>query len=720
MNEAGARAAGNGQSSPGLQMWMGFECSIVRIGDHYRNQIEETGHLIRKTDLAEAFDLGVLKIRFPVLWEMIQPDGQERDWEWTDTWLEEVRGRGIEPIAGLLHHGSGPPSTNLLDPEFPERFARHAAAVAERYPWIETYTPINEPNTTARFSCLYGHWYPHVRSTPAFLRALVNQIRATALAMRAIRKIVPEAKLLQTEDFGIVASTPRLRYQADYENLRRRLGFDLLFGRVDRDHPLYAHLRENGITEAELTAFLDEPCPPDTIGVNHYLTSHRYLDENIGGYPPECRGGNGRHRYSDVAAVRVACGIAPGPEACLMEAWERYRVPLAITEAHNGSTREEQVRWLMDVWRAAESARRQGADVRAVTAWAAAGCYDWNTLLLMRHNTYECGLIDARERPPRRTLSGHAVRSLARTGSFDHPVLDDSGWWQRPDRLHERPAPRRGPGGARRLMIIGKTGTLGRAFVRICEERHLAHVLVGRDQIDIADGGSVAAGLEEFKPWAVINAAGFVRVSEAAARREDCLRENVIGAEVLASACGRLGIPLVTFSSDLVFDGRLSRQMLESDPVSPVCVYGESKALAESRVLTAYPEALVVRTSAFFGPWDRYNLLHIAMLELAAGRAFAASDDVRVSPTFVPDLAGATLDLLLDRASGLWHVANAGSASWFEFLRAGAKALRLDERLLQRSPSTPRCTALASERGLCMPDLDNAIGRFAKLWEGPR
>ena len=78
-----------------------------------------------------------------------------------------------------------------LDPQFPERLADYAARLANRYPWVERYTPVNEPLTTARFSCLYGHWYPHLRNDFAFARALLNQCRAVVLSMRAIRQSIP-------------------------------------------------------------------------------------------------------------------------------------------------------------------------------------------------------------------------------------------------------------------------------------------------------------------------------------------------------------------------------------------------------------------------------------------------------------------------------------------------------------------------------------------------
>ena len=75
----------------------------------------------------------------------------------------QLRELGVRPIVGLVHHGSGPRHTSLVDPAFPTGLAAFARRVAERYPWVDAYTPVNEPLTTARFSGLYGHWYPHGR-----------------------------------------------------------------------------------------------------------------------------------------------------------------------------------------------------------------------------------------------------------------------------------------------------------------------------------------------------------------------------------------------------------------------------------------------------------------------------------------------------------------------------------------------------------------------------
>ena len=144
-----------------------------------------------------------------MLWETISPEHPDQaDFSWHDKRLARLQELEIRPIAGLCHHGSGPRYTNMLDPAWPELLARHAAKVAERYPHLELYTPVNEPLTTARFSGLYGHWYPHGTSYEAFLKILVAECKATVLAMRAIRKVRPDAQLVQTDDMGKTFSTP--------------------------------------------------------------------------------------------------------------------------------------------------------------------------------------------------------------------------------------------------------------------------------------------------------------------------------------------------------------------------------------------------------------------------------------------------------------------------------------------------------------------------------
>ena len=207
-----------------IELWAGPECTVNRVGDVYRDQLELTGFASRLEDIDRLSELGIKRLRFPLLWERSAPLAPDRfDWHWSDERLQRLQELGVAPIVGLVHHGSGPRYTNLLDPLFPQLLADYAQAVAERYPHIDSYTPVNEPVTTARFSGLYGLWYPHHRSDASFVRALLNQMRGTVLAIRAIRAVNPGARLIQTDDLGFTSTPKHLGYQADFENSRRWL-----------------------------------------------------------------------------------------------------------------------------------------------------------------------------------------------------------------------------------------------------------------------------------------------------------------------------------------------------------------------------------------------------------------------------------------------------------------------------------------------------------------
>src|ERR1700759_1774378 len=109
------------------ELWGGIECTINRIGDEYKDQLRYSGHYERSGDMEAIADLGIKTIRYPVLWEKHQPDKNKKiDWQWTDRQLSRIRTLGMTPIAGLLHHGSGPAFTNLSDPDFPYLLASYA------------------------------------------------------------------------------------------------------------------------------------------------------------------------------------------------------------------------------------------------------------------------------------------------------------------------------------------------------------------------------------------------------------------------------------------------------------------------------------------------------------------------------------------------------------------------------------------------------------------
>uniref|UniRef100_UPI00061A00E6 SDR family oxidoreductase n=1 Tax=Hymenobacter terrenus TaxID=1629124 RepID=UPI00061A00E6 len=146
----------------------------------------------------------------------------------------------------------------------------------------------------------------------------------------------------------------------------------------------------------------------------------------------------------------------------------------------------------------------------------------------------------------------------------------------------------------RSLLMAGAHGTLGRAMSRICHTRGLVTVALGRDELDVISPTSVERVLDAVRPWAVVNAAGYVRVDEAENDAGQCFSENATGPSVLATACAQRELPFLTFSSDLVFDGQQAGPYTESSPPNPLNVYGRSKLAAEQRVLAVHPAALVV------------------------------------------------------------------------------------------------------------------------------
>jgi dTDP-4-dehydrorhamnose reductase len=721
-------------SSRALELWGGLECTVNRVADQYFSQLERNGHATRPSDIELFSSLGIKAIRYPVLWERTAPDGiAQADWSWPDERLPALRAAGVTPIAGLLHHGSGPPHTSLADPAFPGQLAEFAGAVAQRYPWLEYYTPVNEPLTTARFSGLYGIWYPHGRDDRTFIQTLLNQCRAVVLCMRAVRAVNPDAKLVQTDDLGKYYGTPEMAGLVEFYNHRRWLSWDLLCGKVGEDHALWGYLTASGVDPAEILWFRDNPCPPDIIGANYYITSERWVDHRAERYPQRYAGQVDGKAIADIETARALATPLPGIAPLLEEAWERYRLPIAVTEVHIDACREDQLRWLLEIWDGSGQARQKGVDVRAVTVWSLLGSFDWNCLVQECRGYYESGPFDVRSPSPRPTALTQLMRELASGSPLSHPVLRGKGWWRRPGRFFCKPLPTRATPTSisadghhllgktmAPILIAGGNGALGRAFARICERRDLAYRLLTRQEMDIADPQSVDAAVRHYRPWAVVNAGGFARIDDAERDRERCFRDNATGPAVLAASCAREGVHLLTFSSHHVFDGARQAPYIESDTVAPLNVYGHSKAEAERRVLELHPDTLVVRSSAFFSPWEHGNFIAQALGALEHGQPFMAADDVTISPTYVPDLVYACLDLLIDRERGVWHLTSGQPLTWAEFALKAAELAGVDVSRLERQPlarhgklaARPLYSALHSERALLLPSLHSALTRY--------
>jgi len=221
-------------------------------------------------------------------------------------------------------------------------------------------------------------------------------------------------------------------------------------------------------------------------------------------------------------------------------------------------------------------------------------------------------------------------------------------------------------------LVLGSQGTLGAQLLRLCP------TTIGwdRQDVDVRDFPALRSKILSLDrlPEAVVNCVAFNDVDGAEERPSDAFALNADFPGALASFASELKIPLVHYSTNYVFDGQKG-EYAESDPPSPLSIYGKSKWRGEQLVLDAGGPCYVVRTAVIFGPKGASELSKRSfvdiMLDLGSKRDTiqAVSDEIN-SVTYAPDLAAATVRLLADRpAPGVYHLTNSGGASWFDFAR---------------------------------------------------
>ena len=216
-----------------------------------------------------------------------------------------------------------------------------------------------------------------------------------------------------------------------------------------------------------------------------------------------------------------------------------------------------------------------------------------------------------------------------------------------------------------KALITGAGGQLGQALRRTAPAE--AHVTaVSRADLDIADAVAVADTLAAVTPTVVINAAAFTAVDRAETEYDAAMRANRDGPAVLAKACEERGIHLIHLSTDFVFDGSAAKPIAPDAPVSPIGVYGVSKAAGEEAVLASKVEAAIVRTAWVYGH-GAPNFV-ATMLRLAGqGRDLRVVADQVGTPTHTDSLARACWAMAQLRVTGIYHFTDAGVASWYDF-----------------------------------------------------
>jgi dTDP-4-dehydrorhamnose reductase len=223
----------------------------------------------------------------------------------------------------------------------------------------------------------------------------------------------------------------------------------------------------------------------------------------------------------------------------------------------------------------------------------------------------------------------------------------------------------------RKILVTGGDGLLAYAL-RELRSPDCHFVFLSRSDFDLTAPSGMAAQLDKIAPHVVINTAAYNQVDRCEIERELSWNVNATGPQSLAEFCARAGIRLVHYGTDYVFDGEKESPYLETDVPNPLNHYAAGKLAGEQAVLRASPQHLVLRTSWIFGchPTQTKTFVHTVLRAAREGRELKAATDQASVPTFVPDLANWTLELVHRSASGLIHTVNDDGVSRHEWAAA--------------------------------------------------
>ncbi len=372
----------------------GIENSNPRIaGGVRRDELAECGHYDHwREDFALVQEVGCNFLRYgPPLYRTMLGPGRY-DWEFTDQAMAELLRLRITPIVDLCHFGLPDWLGDFQNPDFPELFADYARAFAQRFPWVQLYTPVNEMYVTALFSGRYGWWNEMLRSDRGFVTALKHVVKANVLAMEAILDIRPDAIFIQSESSEYFhADSPAAIGPAEVLNAERFLSLDLNYGRrVGSD--MYEYLLGNGMTREEYQFFLDHRLKRWCIMGNDYYVTNEHLVSKDGSTRPS--------------------GEIFGYATITRQYYDRYRLPVMHTETNlnEGPTGLEPCQWLWKQWANVLRVRNDGVPVVGFTWYSLVDQVDWDTALREKNNRANpLGLYDLNRQP--RTV-GKAYRKL--------------------------------------------------------------------------------------------------------------------------------------------------------------------------------------------------------------------------------------------------------------------------------------------------------------------
>jgi dTDP-4-dehydrorhamnose reductase len=273
-----------------------------------------------------------------------------------------------------------------------------------------------------------------------------------------------------------------------------------------------------------------------------------------------------------------------------------------------------------------------------------------------------------------------------------------------------------------RVLIFGASGMLGKDLLSAFAQNENEVIGLGSKDADLRDEQQVLSVIHKARPDWIILSAAYADVDGCEADRAKAFAINRDGAIRVARAAAENRSGLAFISSDYVFNGEKRDPYETSDPLDPINVYGRSKAEAETALREITPDCCIIRTSWLFAVGGK--CFPETMLKLASTQPeLRVVDDQRGSPTYTPDLAKAIAELTQKRASGIVHVTNSGSCSWFEFAQAiladrspQTKVVPVTTAEFPRPAKRPANSVLSGRSlhalGIELPEWRDALQRF--------
>ena len=363
----------------------GVENSIPTIeGGRTRvDEFEKCGHYDRyEEDFDCVEELGIRFLRYGPPLHRCFLDRNRFDWSFADATFASLKRRGIIPIVDLCHFGVPDWIGNFQNDDFPELFELYARAFAQRFPWVQLYTPVNEMYICAMFSAKYGWWNEQGTTDRTFVKALHNIVKANVLGMRAILEVRPDAIFIQSESsehfhpYGIDAMDHARRL-----NAQRLLTLDLNYGvRVDSD--MYEYLLDNGMTREQYHFFLDNTLKEHCIMGNDYYVTNE-------------------HRVNPDGSTQ-ASGEVFGYDEITADYHARYKLPVMHTETNlsEGPNGDEACQWLAKEILNVLKVCDHGVPIVGFTWYSITDQVDWDTALRENNGRVNpLGLYDLDRKP---------------------------------------------------------------------------------------------------------------------------------------------------------------------------------------------------------------------------------------------------------------------------------------------------------------------------------